>query len=72
MATKYLNFKDVLYNLLKDLQISQSVFAKNIGTTQGTVSKWLSGFQEPRYYQLQKIITTFNLDPSEVMGLKEF
>ncbi len=54
MATKYLNFKDVLYNLLKDLQISQSVFAKNIGTTQGTVSKWLSGFQEPRYYHFKK------------------
>lgn len=72
MKNKLLNFKEVLSNILADLNISQGEFARRLGTSQGTISKWLSGYQEPRYYQIQKIITTFNLDPAEVLGLKEF
>jgi len=69
METK---FQFVIKDILDELKISQEEFAKSIGTSQGTVSKWLSGVQEPRYCQLQKIAIKYNIDSSIVLGIKEY
>jgi len=65
-------FQFVIKELLDELKVSQDEFAKAIGTTQGTVSKWLGGMQEPRYCQLQKIVTTYGIDAERVLGLTDY
>ncbi|MBO5884977.1 MAG: helix-turn-helix transcriptional regulator [Clostridia bacterium] len=63
------DFKDICKELLIELNLTQGEFAKKIGTKQCTVSKWLNGVQEPRFFQLQNIATTFNIDPNFLLGL---
>lgn len=65
-------FQYVIKELLAELKVSQEEFAKAIGTTQGTVSKWLNGTQEPRYCQLQKIVSTYGIEADRVLGLTEY
>ncbi|MBQ9716049.1 MAG: helix-turn-helix transcriptional regulator [Clostridia bacterium] len=65
-------FQSVIKDLLAELNISQEQFAKSIGTTQGTVSKWLNGSQEPRYCQLQKMAIKYNLDTDRILGLTKY
>lgn len=65
-------FQAVIKDILAELNISQEQFAKSIGTTQGTVSKWLNGSQEPRYCQLQKIATKYNIDAETILGLTKY
>ena len=64
-----IEFKDILKDILEDLKISQQEFAKKLGTTQGTVSKWLNGVQEPRFCQLQNIALVYNIDASTLLGI---
>ena len=65
-------FHIVIRDILDELKISQAEFAKSIGTTQGTVSKWLSGTQEPRYCQLQRIAVTYGIECDRLLGLERF
>ena len=65
-------FQVVIKEILSELKISQEDFAKAIGTTQGTVSKWLSGAQEPRYCQLQKIAIAYEVEVERLLGLTEY
>ena len=62
-------FKNVCKDLIDDLEITQAEFAKKIKTSQATVSKWLNGKQEPRFFQLQNIAITFNIDVNFLLGL---
>lgn len=64
-------FKFVCKDLIDDLGITQQEFAKKIKTSQATVSKWLNGKQEPRFFQLQNIAITFNVDTNFLLGLTE-
>jgi len=64
-------FKNVCKDLIDDLEITQAEFAKKIKTSQATVSKWLNGKQEPRFFQLQNIVITFNIDVNFLLGLTE-
>jgi len=64
-------FKNVCKDLIDDLEITQAEFAKKIKTSQATVSKWLNGKQEPRFFQLQNIAITFNIDVNFLLGLTE-
>lgn len=69
---EYIEFKEVISQILAEQKISQAEFAKNIGTSQGTVSKWLSGAQEPRYCQLQRIASFYDIPSDFLLGLKEY
>lgn len=59
----------MLKEILKSEAISQAEFAKSINTTQGTVSKWLNGVQEPRFYQLQLIAKTYDYSAEFILGI---
>ncbi len=67
-----MEFKDILKDFLIEKGISQQAFAKSIGTTQGTVSKWLSGIQEPRFSQIKNICKIYNVDANFLLGITEF
>ena len=67
-----IEFKNIIKDIIEDSKLSQQEFAKKIGTSQGTISKWITGVQEPRFYQLQKIATVFEIDAEILLGLKEY
>ena len=67
-----MEFKDIIKEFLLDKNLSQESFAKSIGTTQGTVSKWISGVQEPRYSQLRAICKAYDFPAEVLLGLKEY
>ena len=67
-----MNFKDILKDLLIEKGYSQEAFANAIGTTQGTISKWLSGRQEPRLYQLKQICSILGCSADYLIGNNEF
>ena len=67
-----MEFKDIIKEFLLDKNLSQESFAKSIGTTQGTISKWISGAQEPRYSQLRAICKVYDIPAEVLLGLKEY
>lgn len=64
-------FKEVIKELMDEKNISQAQLAKQIHTTQGTVSKWLNGKQDPRYTQLQSICIKFGVSSDFLLGIDE-
>ena len=64
-------FKEIFSDILLDSELTQEEFAKSIGVSQGTVSKWLAGSQEPRYSQLQRICEVFKTDAEYLLGIKD-
>ena len=62
-------FKYVCADILQEYNLTQTQFAKAIGTTQATVSFWLNGKQEPRYFQLQNIAEKYDIDLDFLLGL---
>ncbi len=66
-----MEFKDVLKEILETEGISQGEFAERIGATQGTISKWLNGQQEPRFYQLQEIKRAFGYPADFILGITD-
>ena len=66
-----IEFKNIIKDIIADSKLSQQKKEKKIGTSQGTISKWISGTQEPRFYQLQKIATVFAVDTDYLLGLKD-
>lgn len=67
-----MEFKEIIKEFLLDKGLSQESFAKSIGTTQGTVSKWISGVQEPRYSQLRVICKVYDFPADILLGLKDY
>ncbi len=63
-----MQFKDNLKELMIEKGFTQESLAKLVGTTQGTISKWLSGVQEPRLYQLKQICTVFGCTADFLIG----
>jgi len=59
-------FSERLKALIETLGLKQGEFAEMASIDQGTVSTWLSGKAEPKYSQLQKIISTFHINPARL------
>ena len=64
-------FKNIFKEILEDKHLSQSECAKLIKTSQSTISKWLAGVQEPRFFQLQNIAQILDIDPNFLLGLDD-
>lgn len=64
-------FKIVFKEILQEKNVTQQECAKLLKTSQGTISKWLSGTQEPRFFQLQNIAVTFSIDANYILGLED-
>lgn len=67
-----MEFKEIIKEILKENGFSQEEFAKSIGTSQGTVSKWLKGTQDPSYTHLKNICTEYEIDANYILGLIEY
>ena len=67
-----MEFKEIIKEFLLDKNLSQDSFAKSIGVAQGTVSKWISGAQEPRYSQLRAIYKVYDIPSDVLLGVKEY
>ena len=65
-------FKKIIKEIIAESGLSQEKFAKSVSVSQGTVSKWISGAQEPRYSQLVQICQTYKLDANYILGIKEY
>lgn len=65
-------FEKIIKEIIAESGLSQEKFAKSVSVSQGTVSKWISGAQEPRYSQLVQICQTYKLDANYILGIKEY
>ena len=54
--------------LINELGISQTEFCNRTGITKSALSNYLNGDRQPRQDQLDKIASTFNINPSWLMG----
>ena len=56
---------------MKDKQMSQAVLAKELNTTQQTVSRWGNGVNEPDYHTLLIICKILDTTPNELLGWED-
>lgn len=66
---KYKNFKYSLPNFLLKHNISQRDFAKRIGVTEATVSRWVSGERDIRLTNLLRIAEEFDCTVDDVLSV---
>lgn len=52
--------------------ITQKELAKMVNTTQGNVSNWVTGRNEPTVKQLVKICIVLNTTPNELLDFKTY
>lgn len=62
-------FKDILYNFLKENNLSQTKFAEIIGIKQSQVSEWLNGKAKPGYDTLKQFSISFGISADFWLGL---
>lgn len=55
-------------SLLNELGISQTEFCEQTGLTKSALSNYLNGDRTPRQDQIDKIATTYAINPSWLMG----
>lgn len=68
---KELKFPDNLKALLTENCKTQRELANYLGTTQQTVSRWLTGVNEPNLSTLLKICEFLNDTPNSILGFDE-
>lgn len=68
---KELKFPDKLKASLTENRKTQRELANYLGTTQQTVSRWLTGVNEPNLSTLLKICEFLNETPNSILGFDE-
>lgn len=68
---KHLNFSENLKNEMKQNKISQEKLAKELNTTQATVSRWTSGVYEPDLQTLLIICEILDTTPNALLGWED-
>ena len=66
-----LEFKTILSEFLKENEISQSDFARQIGVKPGLVNDWKRGKAKPGYDSLRAMAKAFIVSADYFLGLKE-
>ncbi len=66
-----MEFYENLKRLMKDKQMSQVALAKELNTTQQTVSRWGNGVNEPDYHTLLIICKILDTTPNELLGWED-
>ena len=64
------NFSEILKEFLQENNLTQVVFAKQIGVKQSQVSEWLKGKAKPGYDILKSMAVAFNVSADYFLGLK--
>ena len=68
---KLLKFSENLKVALAVNNKTQKELAEQVGTTQQTVSRWLSGINEPDFTTLLEICIFLNETPNSLLGFDE-
>ena len=68
---KVLNFAENLKNEMRNCRISQEKLAKELGTTQATVSRWASGEYQPDFETLFQICEILDTTPNVLLGWED-
>jgi len=66
-----LQFSENLKAELKNCGVSQEKLAKELSTTQATVSRWCSGTNEPDFETLLKLCELLDVSPNVLLGWEE-
>ncbi len=64
-------FSEILYDFLKDNELTQVAFAKKVGIKQSQVSEWLKGKAKPGYDILRQMALAFNISADYFLGITE-
>ncbi len=64
-----MEFIDILKDLMKEKELSQTKLAEIVGVKQSQVSEWLKGKSKPGYDNLQAICKSLNISGDEILGL---
>ena len=65
-------FKEILSEFIKTLDITQTEFSHKIGCKQSQVSEWLKGKAKPGYDMLKRISVAFDVRPDYLFGISEY
>lgn len=68
---KLLKFSKNLRDLLSNRKLTQQEFAKYLGTTQQTISRWLKGTNEPDLTTLLEICLLLGETPNNLLGFED-
>lgn len=66
-----LKFSENLKVELKNSGVSQEKLARELSTTQATVSRWVTGINEPDLETLLKICEILDVSPNVLLGWEE-
>lgn len=66
-----MNFCEILYEFLKDNDMTQRLFAERVGVKQSQVSEWLRGKAQPGYDTLKRISLAFHISADYFLGTTE-
>ena len=64
-------FSEILYDFLKDNELTQVAFANKVGIKQSQVSEWLKGKAKPGYDILRQMALAFNISADYFLGITE-
>ena len=68
---RVMNFAKNLTSELKVNNISQEKFARELQTTQATISRWCAGVNEPDYETLFEICKILKTSPNVLLGWED-
>ena len=60
-----------IFELRKELGLSQQKLAKQIGVTQKAIDFWEKEINEPKASYVLKLALAFNISPSYLLGLED-
>ena len=63
-----MNFDKNITAIRKHFKLSQRDFALKLGISKATVSLWEQGKKYPSRKNMEKLVSTFNIDPQDIFG----
>ena len=66
-----MEFKEILKDILIELDLSQTEIAKIVGIKQSQISEWLSGKSKPGYDNLKLLSERLCISTDRLLGLDD-
>jgi len=66
-----IKFKERLKELRVEKELSQIQLAKSIDVSQRSISSWETGFRQPDYDTLEKLVKFFNVTADYLLGIED-
>lgn len=65
-----MSFKDILKDIMQELNLSQTKLAEKIGVKQSQVSEWLHGKSKPGYDNLKSMCENLGISAARLFDLE--